>query len=651
MELMKEAELFFLDEPTSGLDSASSMLVVNALHVLASKGVTVSTTIHQPRQEILNLMDNLVLLAPGGRLAYFGPIVDVHEHFSNLGYTCSPGTNIADFVMDTLCGFVPRDGEAEVQDVHETITEVCDWWRDNKYPGAALSMRFKDGVLRGTSTLSDLAVVSTGADPERAWRYHPVTQAAKTFCACFNRQAKTNYRTLDMVASTCGLLLVFGIIVAFLIGPVALDGTNASVSTFSAQMTSGALVFTLLVQAASLRLFSFDQLLRDREFCAGVPIAPYYLGKVLGNYCEACLYAFAFLVGYYPFLKARAPFISYWYMFFLLHLAVSGLVNLIAVAYPNSNRATFSVGCIVLLWSFGGISPSFKAMQDSMSVFAVIVNTLSPFRYSFEIEVINELQQYPAIWDTSSLYDKLGYAESEKSSCVGALVAYFVVANFCAYLCAELQQVSFKYGKSAEEKINVASNGRLFSVRMPSDFSSEIASASPNSLSSHNSDGGSDSDGTETPVPVADGERERRESTVSAESSTAAPRPSSILRNSSAFGASGQRRVVSADRAVHWPPQGVEAKLHDVDDVSSLTLTASWESQGHAAGASNGQRWALLSTAPEEDSPLSVNEVRVSPGPPGTEGSAGSALLLELTSLSPSRPDDTSSSVPAPTHL
>ena len=57
MELMKEAELFFLDEPTSGLDSASSMLVVNALHFLASKGVNVSATIHQPRQEILNHTD------------------------------------------------------------------------------------------------------------------------------------------------------------------------------------------------------------------------------------------------------------------------------------------------------------------------------------------------------------------------------------------------------------------------------------------------------------------------------------------------------------------------------------------------------------------------------------------------------------------
>ena len=44
MELMKEAELFFLDEPTSGLDSASSLLVITFLHLLASKGVIMMLT-------------------------------------------------------------------------------------------------------------------------------------------------------------------------------------------------------------------------------------------------------------------------------------------------------------------------------------------------------------------------------------------------------------------------------------------------------------------------------------------------------------------------------------------------------------------------------------------------------------------------------
>ena len=101
MELMKEAELFFLDEPTSGLDSASSLLVVTCLHFLASKGVTV------PRTEIFNLMDRLLLLAPGGRIAYFGPVFDLQTHFSNLKYTCNEKkTSIADFIMVSMSKFM-----------------------------------------------------------------------------------------------------------------------------------------------------------------------------------------------------------------------------------------------------------------------------------------------------------------------------------------------------------------------------------------------------------------------------------------------------------------------------------------------------------------------------------------------------------------
>jgi hypothetical protein len=456
MELMKEAELFFLDEPTSGLDSASSMLVINALHFLASKGVTVSTTIHQPRQEILNLMDNLLLLAPGGRVAYFGPIVDVHTHFSRLQFTCPVGTNIADYVMDTLCGFVMKDGEKQAWEVKDTISYICDWWAEHKYPDFRQSMTSRASVLRGNSQLTDILSLPGIVDEDRRWRYGVAAQSLKIFYTSFDRQAITNFRTLDSILTTCCLLLFFGIIVAFLTGPIELDGTSSGVSSFSAQITSGALVFTLLVQAASLRLFSSDQLLRDREFRAGVYIAPYYLGKLLGNYCESALFAFAFQVGYYPFLKARAPFICYWYVFFLLHLAVAGLVNFVVMAYPSNNKATFSVGCVVLLWSFGGVSPPLSVMQDSMGGIATLINAISPFRYSYRVEVINELSRYPTIWHTADLYDKLDYHPDQRDGSIGALFGYFLLANLLAYVWAEVVYTKPRLLKNLRERFNTA---------------------------------------------------------------------------------------------------------------------------------------------------------------------------------------------------
>jgi len=387
------------------------------------------------------------------------------------------GINIADFVMDLLCGFVPEDGTSEMRDVHVTIKVMCDWWEENKYPAFALDLLEKNAEQKKLTTLEALVAPAQSPTEDRAWRYKNYTQTAKVFLTCFTRQMKVNQRRIDSIAVTCGLMLVFGIVVAFLSGEVNLDGTNGSLSSFSAQVTSGALVFSLLLQSASLRLFTDDKLLRNREFTAGLQIGPYFLGKILGNFIEPCFYAFAFLTGNYPFITARAPFIEYWYCFFLLHLAISGLVNFLAVAYPGSNTATISVGVVVLLWSFGGVSPNISTMEDSMSVFATILNAVSPFNYSFQVEVINEIQMYPNVWNPEKLLERFNYRSVDRDPCIGALILYWFLANLMAYWVAEVQPHWPRIKKDAQDLIFRLTDGRL-SQKDTLTSASEYASSS-----------------------------------------------------------------------------------------------------------------------------------------------------------------------------
>lgn len=121
MELVKESSLFFLDEPTSGLDSATSLSIVRTLNHLCDLGVNVVATLYQPRQEILKLMQDLILLAPGGRVVYCGPVFDLEQTFSNLGFVCEARTNIADFAMDILHGMMFEDGALVVFPVEEAV--------------------------------------------------------------------------------------------------------------------------------------------------------------------------------------------------------------------------------------------------------------------------------------------------------------------------------------------------------------------------------------------------------------------------------------------------------------------------------------------------------------------------------------------------
>ena len=71
LELLTKPSLLFLDEPTSGLDPGYDKSVMQTLRGLADEGRSVVVVTHNVSQ--LDLCDRLLVLAPGGRLAYFGP--------------------------------------------------------------------------------------------------------------------------------------------------------------------------------------------------------------------------------------------------------------------------------------------------------------------------------------------------------------------------------------------------------------------------------------------------------------------------------------------------------------------------------------------------------------------------------------------------
>lgn len=68
-------------------------------------------SIHAPRSEIWNLLDNVVLLSHGHTL-YSGPAIDAIPHFSECGYDLGPFMNPAEFLID-LSGIDTRSEEVE----------------------------------------------------------------------------------------------------------------------------------------------------------------------------------------------------------------------------------------------------------------------------------------------------------------------------------------------------------------------------------------------------------------------------------------------------------------------------------------------------------------------------------------------------------
>jgi ABC transport system ATP-binding/permease protein len=84
LELLTKPSLLFLDEPTSGLDPGLDKSVMEMMAGLAHDGRTVIVVTHSVAN--LDLCDRLLVLVPGGKVAYFGPPREGLTHFGQPGW-------------------------------------------------------------------------------------------------------------------------------------------------------------------------------------------------------------------------------------------------------------------------------------------------------------------------------------------------------------------------------------------------------------------------------------------------------------------------------------------------------------------------------------------------------------------------------------
>ncbi|MGF1595793.1 MAG: ATP-binding cassette domain-containing protein [Acidimicrobiales bacterium] len=78
-ELVGEPQALILDEPTSGLDPGMERDLMSSLRQLADRGTTTIVVTHSVQS--VELCDLVLVLAPGGRLAFIGPPAKVADHF------------------------------------------------------------------------------------------------------------------------------------------------------------------------------------------------------------------------------------------------------------------------------------------------------------------------------------------------------------------------------------------------------------------------------------------------------------------------------------------------------------------------------------------------------------------------------------------
>jgi ABC transport system ATP-binding/permease protein len=85
LELLTKPSLLFLDEPTSPLDPHLKRELMERMRRMADKaaeqGQSVVVITHDVEPKLLDLADRLIVLAPGGNMAYFGPPQEGLKYF------------------------------------------------------------------------------------------------------------------------------------------------------------------------------------------------------------------------------------------------------------------------------------------------------------------------------------------------------------------------------------------------------------------------------------------------------------------------------------------------------------------------------------------------------------------------------------------
>ncbi|XP_056588352.1 broad substrate specificity ATP-binding cassette transporter ABCG2 [Triplophysa dalaica] len=280
MELIIDPSVLFLDEPTTGLDASTANSVLKLLKRMGNSGRTIILSIHQPRYSIYRLFDSLTLLV-NGNLVYHGAAQNALEYFSDIGYTCEPHNNPADFFLDVINGdssavTLNKLNDSEELD-QEQVTSSLKGIEERLVEEYKKSSNFKE-------TQSELQKIVQVQEYSIRPKSRTITYNTSFFHQ-FRWVLKRTFKNLLLNPQTSVAQIGVMIFLALIVGAIFF-GVQANSSGIQNRM--GALFFITTNQCfssvSSAELFITERKLFVHEYISGYyRVSVYFLSKILSD--------------------------------------------------------------------------------------------------------------------------------------------------------------------------------------------------------------------------------------------------------------------------------------------------------------------------------------------------------------------------------
>ncbi len=298
VQMLSNPSVLFLDEVTTGLDAATAFQLMVTLKSLATKGRTIICTIHQPRSEIWNLFDAVMLLA-GGSPLYSGPAALCLPYFVKQGHKLPPFVNPAEYLVD-LGAVDTRSPEAE----ELTSARV-----------SRLVQAFESSPESQVLQKWEVEQMSDYTEPteEATMQHH--SSLGHQIIVLTDRTLKVTYRDPMGVAGSMIETVSMAVIMGWIF--LQLDGSLSGIrSREGALYTAAALQGYLVLLFDTYRLTTDIQLF-DREYGEGVISIPSFLisRRLARLFIEDIPVPLIFCVIFY-FMVGFRPLASQFFIFF-----------------------------------------------------------------------------------------------------------------------------------------------------------------------------------------------------------------------------------------------------------------------------------------------------------------------------------------------